>query len=141
MTRGLIHGSCIVMPIASANKIGMMAALRPSKRLRRLLMYKNILLPINLEDTASVARGLATAVEYARACDARLRMMIVVPDFVMSVVGSFFPDDFADKAIAETNKRLHAFVAENVPDGIAVHHVVAHGRIHEEIITQAVAVG
>ncbi|MGZ0246483.1 MAG: universal stress protein [Alphaproteobacteria bacterium] len=104
-------------------------------------MYKNILLPIDLEDTASVARALATAVEYARAFDARLHVMTVVPDFGMSVVGSFFPDDFADKAIAETNTRLHAFVAENVPDGIAVQHVVAHGRIYEEIITQAVAVG
>ena len=59
----------------------------------------------------------------------------------MSVVGSFFPDDFAEKALAETDKRLHAYVADNVPDGVPVQHVVAYGRIYEEIIKAADSIG
>ncbi len=59
----------------------------------------------------------------------------------MSVVGSFFPDDFAEKAIAETDKRLHGFVSENLPDDISIQHVVKHGRVYEEIIMTAKELG
>lgn len=100
-------------------------------------MYKHILLPVDLEDQASWAGALPVAAEYAKAFGATLHVMTVVPDFGMSVVGSFFPDDFADKAIGETNKRLHTFVDENMPDGIAVQHLVKHGRVYEEIINTA----
>lgn len=100
-------------------------------------MYKHILLPVDLEDKASWAASQPVAVDYAKAFGATLHVMTVVPDFGMSVVGSFFPDDFAEKAIAETDKRLHAFVAENMPDGVSIQHLVKHGRVYEEIINTA----
>ncbi|MDA0787366.1 MAG: universal stress protein [Proteobacteria bacterium] len=100
-------------------------------------MYKDILLPVDLEDAASSAQALAVAVEYAQSFGATLHVMTVVPDFGMSIVGSYFPDDFAEKAIKDTDARLHAYVADNVPDGVPVQHVVAHGRIYEEIIKAA----
>ncbi|MBO6782584.1 MAG: universal stress protein [Alphaproteobacteria bacterium] len=100
-------------------------------------MYKQILLPVDLEDDDSWRRALPVAAEYAKAFDATLHVMTVVPDFGMSVVGSFFPKGFAEKAIAETGTRLHAFVDANIPDGIAVQHVVKHGRVYEEIIHSA----
>ena len=100
-------------------------------------MYKHILLPVDLEDKTSWAGSLPVAADYAKAFWATLHVMTVVPDFGMSVVGSFFPDDFADKAISETNKRLHEFVSENMPDGIPVQHLVKHGRVYEEIINTA----
>ncbi len=100
-------------------------------------MYKHILLPVDIEDSDSWQRSLPVAAEYAKTFGSTLHVMTVVPDFGMSVVGSFFPDDFAEKAIAETNRRIHDFVSENVPDGIAVQHVVKHGRVYEEIIRSA----
>ncbi len=100
-------------------------------------MYKHILLPVDLEDKTSWAGSLPVAADYAKAFRATLHAMTVVPDFGMSVVGSFFPDDFADKAIGETNKRPHEFVSENMPDGIPVQHLVKHGRVYEEIINTA----
>lgn len=100
-------------------------------------MYKHILLPVDLEDAKSWERSLPVAAEYAQAFDATLHVMTVVPDFGMSVVGSFFPADFADKALKETGARLDAFVSDNVPDGIAVQHLVEYGRIYEEIIRAA----
>ena len=104
-------------------------------------MYKDILVPVDLEDSASWARSLPMAVEYAKSFGATLHVMTVVPDFGMSVVGSFFPDDFAEKALAETAGRLSTFVGENVPDGIPVQQVVEHGRIYEEIIRAAKETG
>lgn len=100
-------------------------------------MYKDILLPVDLEDAASSGGALATAIEYAQSFGATLHVITVVPDFGMSVVGAYFPDDFAEKALADTDRRLHAYVQENVPDGVPVQHIVAYGRIYEEIIKTA----
>ncbi len=104
-------------------------------------MYKHILLPVDLEDQASWEASAPVAVDYAKAFGATVHVMTVVPDFGMSVVGSFFPDDFAEKAIAETDKRLHGFVSENLPDDISIQHVVKHGRVYEEIIMTAKELG
>jgi len=104
-------------------------------------MYKHILLPVDLEDQTSWKIALPVAAEYAKAFGATLHVMTVVPDFGMSLVGSFFPPDFAEKALAEANTRLHGFVDENMPDGIAVQHVVKHGRVYEEIIHTAKELG
>ncbi len=100
-------------------------------------MSKHILLPVDLEDEASSAQALDAAVAQAQASGGTLHVMTVVPDFGMSVVGSFFPDDFAEKALAETAKRLDAYAGANVPDGVSVQQIVAHGRIYDEIIKAA----
>jgi len=100
-------------------------------------MYTHILLPVDLEDAASSAKALEAAVTHAKASGATLHVMTVVPDFGMSVVGSFFPDDFAEKALAETAKHLDAYVSENVPDGVTAQKLVTQGRIYNEIISTA----
>lgn len=100
-------------------------------------MYKDILLTVDLEDSESWQSAVPTAVEYAQAFGARLHIMHVVPDFGMSIVGSFFPTDFENKAITHANKALHAFVGKHIPTGIPVQHIVAHGSIYREIIRVA----
>lgn len=104
-------------------------------------MYRDILLPVDLDDRASWELSLPVAVEYARAFDATLHVMTVVPDFGMSVVGSFFPAGFAESAMKEADGVLHAFVKENVPEGVTVQHIVEHGRIYAEILRTAGEVG
>jgi len=103
-------------------------------------MYSNILLPVDLEDTESSARALGVAADQAQVSGATLHLLTVVPDFGMSVVGSFFPDDFAEQALAETDARLGAYAADNVPEGVSVQHVVAYGKIYDEIIKAAAQV-
>ncbi len=100
-------------------------------------MYKDILLPVDLQETDSWKNSLPVAIEYASAFSAVLHIMTVVPSFGMNVVGSFFPDDFAEKAIAEVDKQLHEFVSSIVPGNVKVQHIVEHGRIYEEIIHTA----
>jgi len=97
-------------------------------------MFKDILLPVDLGNKEAQGKAVSTAVEMARAFGARLHVMTIVPDFGMSIVGSFFPAQFEKKALAEADKRLHDFVKETVPEGIAVQHIVAHGTIYEEIL-------
>ena len=59
----------------------------------------------------------------------------------MSIVGSFFPQDFEEKALEKAKEQLGAFMdAELGPEIEAVGHV-AHGSIYEEILHAAKALG
>lgn len=104
-------------------------------------MYKTILLPIDLGDPSSWSKALPTTLELAKTFKAEIVVMTVVPDFGMTMVGEFFPDDFEGKATAEGDRRLHAFIAEHVPDGIVAHTRVAHGSIYREILTASQEAG
>lgn len=96
-------------------------------------MYKDILMPVDLGDENSW-RALPVCIEYAKAFKPTLHVMTVVPDFGMSIVGSFFPADFENQALKQGSEKLHEWVAANVPKGISVQHIVAHGSVYEEIL-------
>ncbi len=97
-------------------------------------MFKEILLPVDIGNKDTQTKAVSTAVAIARAFSARLHVMTIVPDFGMSIVGSFFPASYEEKALKEADKRLHAFVKEVIPSDVAVQHIVAHGTIYEEIL-------
>ncbi|MFQ5785150.1 MAG: universal stress protein [Alphaproteobacteria bacterium] len=100
-------------------------------------MYDKILLTIDLTDESSWRKALPTAVEYCRAFDSTLHLLMVVPDYGMTVVGHFFPKDYADEVVARSRKELEEFSATHVPPGITVRHIVAYGTIYEEILITA----
>lgn len=104
-------------------------------------MFKAILLPIDLAAEASWARPLELAVELARHGGAEVHVMTVVPDFGMSIVGSYFGEGFERKALADTAERLKAWVAEHVPPDVKAAPHVAHGRIYDEILRAADKLG
>jgi nucleotide-binding universal stress UspA family protein len=104
-------------------------------------MYEEILLPIDLNEQSSWEKALPAAIEYARAFGARLHVVTVVPDFGMSIVGQFFPSDFAARALAAANEKLHAFVAAHVPPDVSVQHVVTDGTVYERILAMADEIG
>lgn len=103
-------------------------------------MYKDILLPLDLNDEHTWGRALPTAVEYAKAFGSVLHVMTVVPSYGMALVGNFFPADFEKQALEAATSALHAFTEEHVPEGIVLQHVVAHGTVYEEILKSAEAV-
>lgn len=100
-------------------------------------MYKNILLSIDLGDPHSCEKPLRTAVEYARSFGSTLRIMTVVPDYGMSLVGSFFPKGHEKKVLESAREQLHEFVSAQVPPEIRVQHVVGHGTVYEEVLRVA----
>lgn len=97
-------------------------------------MFKEILLPLDLNDPASQEKAVGTAVGLAKTYGSRLHVMTIVPSFGEGFVTSFFPADYQEKAVAAANERLHAFVRERIPEGVPVQHVVACGTIYEEIL-------
>lgn len=100
-------------------------------------MYKHILLTIDLTDEASWRNALPVAVEYCRKFGSVLHVLTVVPDFGMSPVAQYFPEGYADKAVEDAKAGLHELTAKQVPDEVKVQHIVAYGRIYDEILATA----
>ncbi|RED49159.1 universal stress protein [Aestuariispira insulae] len=97
-------------------------------------MFNHILLAIDLGQPKAYEKSLPNAIEYAQKFGSTLHVMTVVPDFGMSIVGSFFPKEHEGKMLTEANNQLHDFVKQNIPDSIPVQHIVGHGTAYEEIL-------
>ncbi|MCP5197176.1 MAG: universal stress protein [Gammaproteobacteria bacterium] len=104
-------------------------------------MYKDILFPIDLNHDSSWVNVLPAVIEYCKAFNARLHVITVVPDFSMPLVGSYFPENFSNKMVEDTNKQLHELIKKNVPPEVHVQHIVAEGVVYKEIIRAAHKVG
>ncbi|MBV6632708.1 MAG: universal stress protein [Alphaproteobacteria bacterium] len=105
-------------------------------------MFKNILLPIDLSTDHSWKKALPAALRLCEPEDgASIHVVTVVPDFGMSVVGSFFEAGFEDKALHMVGEKLSSWVAENVPSSVEAHPHVLHGRVYEQIIEAANRLG
>ena len=71
--------------------------------------------------------------------DAQLDVITVVPDFGMSVVGSFFEEHHHEKALEEARRLMNELVEEvlGAEANKNVRHVVATGSAYEEILSAA----
>lgn len=99
-------------------------------------MYQDILIPVDMSDEHSWKKPLSQAIDLAHKLGARLHVMVVIPAF-NSMVETFFPADFEQKAYDKVDKEVHEFVKNHIPDDIQVQTIVAVGTIYEEIIKTA----
>lgn len=86
---------------------------------------------------------LRAAARMATLDAAQLDVITVVPDYGMSVVGSFFDAQHHDKAVEESRQRLHDLVTEVLGKEAneSVRHVVVTGNTYDEILRVAEADG
>jgi nucleotide-binding universal stress UspA family protein len=102
---------------------------------------KTILVPIDLAHETGLQKTVDHAVALAKMHGAELHVLTVIPDYGMSMVGSFFPKDFSKNAVSETGAALAAFVGAHFPDEGDVKQHVRHGTIYEQIIEVADKIG
>lgn len=100
-------------------------------------MYSDILWPVDLGHESSWIKALPIAVTYAKTFGATLHVMTVIPDFGMSIVGSFFPKGFEKKALQEAQTQLTKFCDDKIPSDVPVQHIIGHGTVYEEILRVA----
>jgi nucleotide-binding universal stress UspA family protein len=100
-------------------------------------MYREILLPVDLDDQNSWIKALPVAVSCAKAFEANLHVLYVIPDFGMSMVAQFFPSDYEQKMTSQAQENLKAFIKKHVPKDITVQHIVAQGTVYEMILSLA----
>lgn len=104
-------------------------------------MFKTVLLAIDPNEDSSWKRALPVAIAQCQAFGAALHVVVVVPDFGMSIVAQHFPKDFEGKTMAAARKALDSFVASHVPAALSAKAHVAHGTIYREILRTAKAIG
>jgi nucleotide-binding universal stress UspA family protein len=86
---------------------------------------------------------LRMAARMAALDDAQLDVVTVVPDYGLSVVGTFFDADHHDKVVEESRQRLNDLVTEVLGKDAneSVRHVVVTGNTYDEILRLAEADG
>ncbi len=99
-------------------------------------MYKDILLPIDLEHE-STEKAVPVAVNLCQHTGANLHVLAVLPDVGMSIVSQYFPKDYEKKTLEAALDRCRAFVKQHIPDDIQVRHVVGSGTVYDVILNTA----
>lgn len=104
-------------------------------------MYKDILLPVDLNDAHAAAVALPAALELCRTFDATLHVMAVMPSFELPMLAQYFPQGYEHHLRDEFVRHLHEFTARHVPPSVKVQSIVGQGRVHQEIVRIAAEIG
>ncbi|RHZ93980.1 universal stress protein [Cereibacter sphaeroides] len=99
-------------------------------------MARTILLPIDLGNPTAPAAALNEALKLLDP-EGTLHVVAVLPDYGYAQVSGFFRQGYEQEALKALGKALSSWVAENVPEGVAVHPHVLHGTIYDEILRAA----
>lgn len=100
-------------------------------------MFTSLLLPVDLANATGKRRAAAAAVDLAERFEAKLHVMTVVPDFGMSIVGTFFDERFSERAASEMETQLAGFCDAHIPASVAGERHVRRGSIYDEILKLA----
>jgi nucleotide-binding universal stress UspA family protein len=104
-------------------------------------MYKSILLAIDLNDGMGAHRVAEVAFRLARDHSAGLHLINVIPDFGMSIVGSFFSADQTRKMVEDEKRKFEEWAAREVPDDIEFDLTVIKGHVYDNILKTADRIG
>ncbi|WP_341863600.1 universal stress protein [Gymnodinialimonas sp. 57CJ19] len=98
-----------------------------------------VLAALDLAHPEHHAPILLKAAQMAKAEGAGIAAITVIPDFGMSIVGSFFEDGAEQKALNAAGVSLHAVTQEVLGKELSadVRHIVRHGTAYEQILDAA----
>lgn len=100
-------------------------------------MYKNILVPIDLNDKGFADKALALAVWHAQQANAKLHLLNVLPGVHMSMVANYFPKDAAHKMKLDMKVLLTEFAQQHIGDSVDYSTSVAEGKACKMILQYA----
>ncbi|EGR1891159.1 universal stress protein [Vibrio vulnificus] len=104
-------------------------------------MYKQILVPVDLNDEGFSDRAVELAVWHARQANAQLHLLNVLPGIHMSMVASYFPKDAAQKMKQDVVQQLKNFADQHIADEIVYKVHVAEGKPYATILEYAEKLG
>lgn len=104
-------------------------------------MYKQILVPVDLNDQGFSDKAVEAAVWYATHSNAQLHLLNVLPGMHMSMVASYFPKDAAIKMKQDVEEQLKKFALDNIPDNVLYSVNVTEGQPASTILEYADKVG
>ena len=99
-------------------------------------MFSKVLVPINVSVAEDAQKLLAAAKSLTAQWNCELHVVTVIPDVGMSIVGSYFSDDFEAKRTEAVAKELADAVSSAGVD--AKTHVLS-GTVYDKVIDLAAA--
>lgn len=102
-------------------------------------MIKSVLCAVDISDNEDDTEVLTTAARLAAMDGAQLDVVTVLPDFGLSLVGSFFEASHHEKAMVEAKLRMKSLVEKAIgaEANAKVRHIVATGSAYQEILKLA----
>ncbi|MDF2153216.1 universal stress protein [Vibrio sp. CAU 1672] len=104
-------------------------------------MYKQILVPVDLNDQGFSDRAVELAVWHAKQANAEVHLLNVLPGIHMSMVASYFPKDAAKKMKQDVKKQLQEFADKHIDDQVVYKIHVAEGKAYATILEYAERLG
>ncbi|SFC10985.1 universal stress protein [Tropicimonas isoalkanivorans] len=104
-------------------------------------MYSSILAAIDLNDGASAHRVAEAAFRLAKDHGAGLHIVNVIPDFGMSIVGSYFSADQTRKMVESERRKFEEWAKREVPEEIEYDLTVIKGHVYDNILKTADRIG
>ncbi len=99
------------------------------------MMFKKMLVPVDIDYTETAAAVYHTAAEMAKLCGAEIRLVSVMPGFGMPIVASYISDDVRRKAKSNFVESLEQFIQDKCEEPVS--YTVRTGKNWEEIIKAA----
>jgi len=100
-------------------------------------MFKMILLTVDLEHADTWAKALPVALAAAKAWDAKLYVMTVVPEVAVPALMQAGPYDYQAKLVPLAKAALAEFVRGQVPSEIDTQQLITYGVVYREILRVA----
>lgn len=104
-------------------------------------MYKQILVPVDLNDKGFSDKAVAHAVWLAKQSNAEVHLLNVLPGIHMSMVATYFPKDAAKQMKQDVKKQLQKFADQHIDDDVIYKTHVAEGKPYSTILDQASKLG
>lgn len=104
-------------------------------------MYKQILVPVDLNDQGFSDKALSIAIWHAKHGNAELHLLTVVPGIHMSMVATYFPQDAALKMKQDILAQLRSFARRHMDDNMIYHLHVTEGKPSQTIVEFANKLG
>ncbi|MCL9775122.1 universal stress protein [Vibrio methylphosphonaticus] len=104
-------------------------------------MYKQILVPVDLNDKGFSDKAVEIAVWHAKHSNAEIHLLNVLPGIHMSMVATYFPKDAAAKMKSDVKAQLKAFADQHIDDEVIFKVHVAEGKPYATILDFAERLG
>ncbi len=103
-------------------------------------MFNDVLCAVDLSDEHSWIKALPKAIEM-RGDSGNLHLLNVVPEYGLSIISQYFPDNFEQTTLTAAKDALRVFIDKNVPKGVPSRAIIAQGRAYEQILRIADEIG
>ena len=104
-------------------------------------MYKNILVPLDLNDKGFSDKAVELAVWHAKNSGAKIHLLNVLPGVHMPMVSAYFPKDAAKQMKDDVKKHLEEFAKTHITADVKYKTYVAEGKPYTTILKYADRLG